>query len=113
MATASTEPRITLHPHAQRVQVTIDGTGLADTTRAIELRERGYPLRQYTSREDVRMDLLTPSATVTHCPFKGDATYTPLVSTRTSRGVMRSRWKVWRRMQAGWRFIGNSSNDCF
>lgn len=75
MATASTEPRITLHPHDRRVQVEIGDTLLADTTRAIELRERGYPSRQYIPREDVRMDLLTHSETVTHCPFKGDATY--------------------------------------
>lgn len=71
----ATEPRITLHPHSRRVRVVIDGTELADTTRAIELRERGYPPRQYLPRDDVRLDLLTPSNTVTHCPFKGDATY--------------------------------------
>ena len=75
MPTASNEPRITLHPHARRVRVIIDGTILADTTRAIELRERGYPPRQYLSRDDIRMDLLTNSATETHCPFKGDAKY--------------------------------------
>ena len=75
MATHASEPRITLHPHARRVKVVIDGTQLADTTRAIELRERGYPPRQYIPRGDVRMDLLTPSKTVTHCPFKGDARY--------------------------------------
>jgi uncharacterized protein (DUF427 family) len=75
MATASPEPRITLHPQDRRVRVVIDGTLLADTTRAIELREWGYPPRQYLPREDVRMDLLTPSETVTHCPFKGDASY--------------------------------------
>ncbi|PRY71440.1 DUF427 domain-containing protein [Halomonas ventosae] len=73
--TDASEPRITLHPHARRVQVVIDGTVLADTTRAIELRERGYPPRQYIPRDDVRMDLLTPSETKTHCPFKGDASY--------------------------------------
>ncbi|MDW7748186.1 DUF427 domain-containing protein [Halomonas sp.] len=67
--------RITLHPHSNRMRVVIDGTLLADTTRAIELRERGYPPRQYLPRDDVRMDLLTPSDTVTHCPFKGDASY--------------------------------------
>lgn len=71
----SSESRITLHPHSQRMRVVIDGTLLADTTRAIELRERGYPPRQYLPRDDVRMDLLTPSDTVTHCPFKGDASY--------------------------------------
>ncbi|WP_163576324.1 DUF427 domain-containing protein [Halomonas faecis] len=75
MPTASTEPRITLHPHDRRVQVNIDGTPLADTTRAIELRERGYPPRQNIPRDDVRMELLTPSKTVTHCPFKGNASY--------------------------------------
>ncbi|MGJ7459710.1 DUF427 domain-containing protein [Halomonas sp. MA07-2] len=71
----ATEPRIKLHPNSRRVQVAIDGTLLADTTRAIELRERGYPPRQYIPRDDVRMELLTPSETVTHCPLKGDASY--------------------------------------
>ncbi|SEM17213.1 DUF427 domain-containing protein [Halomonas daqiaonensis] len=75
MATDSTEPPITLHPHYQQAQVCIDGTLDADTTRAIELRERGYPPRQYIPRKDARMYLLTPSETVTHCPFKGDASY--------------------------------------
>lgn len=69
------EPRITLHPHSRQVRIVIDGTLLADTTRAIELRERGYPPWQYLLREDVRMDLLILSETVTHCPFKGDAVY--------------------------------------
>lgn len=68
-------PRITLHPHSSRVQLRIGDTLLADTTRAIELRERGFPQRLYIPREHVRMDLLTPSETVTHCPFKGDASY--------------------------------------
>ncbi|QTP56246.1 DUF427 domain-containing protein [Billgrantia sulfidoxydans] len=71
----STEPRITLYPHSHRVQVTIGDTLLADTTRALELRERGYPPRLYIPREDVRMERLTRSDTVTHCPFKGDAAY--------------------------------------
>ncbi|PMR68923.1 DUF427 domain-containing protein [Halomonas heilongjiangensis] len=75
MATDTPEPRITLHPHHRRVWVKIGDTLLADTTRAIELRERGYQLRQYIPREDVRMDLLSRSETVTQCPFKGDASY--------------------------------------
>lgn len=69
------EPRITLHSHDRRVKVHIGDTLLADTTRALELRERGYPPRLYLPRDDVRMDLLTPSDTLTHCPFKGDASY--------------------------------------
>ncbi|MGQ4879296.1 DUF427 domain-containing protein [Billgrantia sp. LNSP4103-1] len=71
----ATEPRITLHPYRERVQVKVGDTLLADTTRAIELRERNYPPRLYLQRDDARMDRLTRSDTVTHCPFKGDATY--------------------------------------
>ncbi|HSH49240.1 MAG TPA: DUF427 domain-containing protein [Halomonas sp.] len=70
-----TEPRITLHPHSRRVRIYHGDTLLADTIRANELRERGYPPRHYLPRDDVRMELLTRSKTVTNCPFKGDASY--------------------------------------
>ncbi|QNU60661.1 DUF427 domain-containing protein [Vreelandella titanicae] len=68
-------PRIELHPVSQRVQVHVDGKLLADSTNALELRERGYPPRHYFPRDDVRMDLLTTSETTTHCPFKGSTVY--------------------------------------
>lgn len=68
-------PRIELHPISQRVQAHVDGASIADSTNALELRERGYPPRHYFPREDVRMDLLTTSETTTHCPFKGHAVY--------------------------------------
>ncbi len=68
MPTASSVPRIILHPHDCRVQVRVGDTLIADTTCAIELRECDYPPRQYLPREDVRMDLLTLSDTLTHCP---------------------------------------------
>lgn len=68
-------PRIELHPVSQRVQVHVDGKLLANSTNALELRERGYPPRHYFPREDVRMDLLNTSETTTHCPFKGSTVY--------------------------------------
>jgi uncharacterized protein (DUF427 family) len=68
-------PRIELHPVNQRVQVHVDGKLIADSIQALELREAGYPPRHYIPREDVRMDLLTASATTTYCPFKGNTVY--------------------------------------
>lgn len=62
-------PRIELQPVNQRVQVHVDDKQLADSTQALELREPGYPPLHYFPREDVRMDLLTLSETVTHYPF--------------------------------------------
>ncbi len=67
--------RIRTRPSARRVQVRAGGRLLADSTRAIELRETGLPTRFYLPREDVRLELLAPSPTTTHCPFKGDAAY--------------------------------------
>jgi uncharacterized protein (DUF427 family) len=67
--------RITTRPSSKRVRVEHDGTTLAESGRAVELDETGLPTRYYLPREDVRMELLTPSATTSHCPFKGDATY--------------------------------------
>ncbi|WP_227368865.1 DUF427 domain-containing protein [Halomonas sp. M20] len=66
---------ISLHPHSRRVRVLIGETVIADTQGAIELREQGYPPRQYIPRQDVDMSRLASSEKVTHCPFKGDATY--------------------------------------
>ncbi|MCK0715218.1 DUF427 domain-containing protein [Chromohalobacter sarecensis] len=75
MPADTTQDRISLHPHTRRVRVWDGDTLLADSTRAIELRERGYPPRQYLPQSDVHMGHLKRSETVTHCPFKGDATY--------------------------------------
>jgi uncharacterized protein (DUF427 family) len=70
-----TAHRIETRPSTQRVRVESDGEVLARSDRAIELHETGYPVRYYLPREDVRMDLLEPSDTTSHCPFKGDASY--------------------------------------
>jgi uncharacterized protein (DUF427 family) len=67
--------KITTRPANRRVRVVSAGRMLADSSRAVELDETGLPTRWYLPREDVRTDLLKPSATTSHCPFKGDATY--------------------------------------
>ncbi|MEL7614029.1 DUF427 domain-containing protein [Vreelandella titanicae] len=74
--------RITLHPSKQRMHVQVDGILIADSSNTLELREHGYPPRHYFPREDVRMDLLTPSETTTYCPFKGRTVYFSLDESR-------------------------------
>jgi uncharacterized protein (DUF427 family) len=48
---------------------------IADTTRALTMREANYPPVHYIPLGDVDQTLLTASATQTYCPYKGDASY--------------------------------------
>jgi uncharacterized protein (DUF427 family) len=65
--------RVDILPTSREVVVTLDGVELARSTHARALFETGLPPRWYVPRVDVRMDLLAPSDTVTHCPYKGRA----------------------------------------
>ena len=67
--------RITTRPSRRQVEVESSGEVVAVSGRAVELEETGLLTRFYLPRDDIRMDLLTPSETTSHCPFKGDATY--------------------------------------
>ena len=60
---------------SRRIQVSLNGTELADSSRATVLYETGLPPRYYLPKSDVRMDLLTPTDTETACPYKGWASY--------------------------------------
>jgi uncharacterized protein (DUF427 family) len=66
---------IAVMPNAKRVRVTFAGKTIAETTRALTLKEATYPAAQYIPREDVNMSALTPTTHVTHCPYKGEASY--------------------------------------
>jgi uncharacterized protein (DUF427 family) len=72
---AATGHKISTHSSDSRIRVELNGEVLAESSNAIALEETGLPTRYYLPREDVRMDLLTPTDTTSHCPFKGDATY--------------------------------------
>ncbi|MDZ7734720.1 MAG: DUF427 domain-containing protein [Gammaproteobacteria bacterium] len=67
--------RIKLEQARTRIRVYAGDTLIADTGQALELHETGYPVRYYIPRHAINMDSLVRSETVTHCPFKGDATY--------------------------------------
>lgn len=75
MARATTDPQITIAPNPNRVIVRLDGAVIADSTRALVMRAPGTPDQQYIPREDVDMARLVRTALVTHCPYKGDASY--------------------------------------
>ncbi len=67
--------RIDILPSSRRVRVEVDGVTVADTTNASFLFETNLPGRFYMPKTDVRMDLLNPTDTATHCPYKGTARY--------------------------------------
>ena len=66
---------ITIARNDKRVRVTFAGATIADSTRALTLKEASYPAVQYIPRADVKMDLLKPTSHASHCPYKGDASY--------------------------------------
>jgi uncharacterized protein (DUF427 family) len=61
------------------VQVVVDGVTVADTHRPHLLFETGLPTRYYIPKLDIKMELLTPTATHTRCPYKGQARYWSVV----------------------------------
>jgi uncharacterized protein (DUF427 family) len=66
---------ITIEAMASRVVVTAGGHVIADTSRALALREAQYPMVVYVPREDADMTLLERSAHTTYCPYKGECAY--------------------------------------
>jgi uncharacterized protein (DUF427 family) len=67
--------RVDILPSSRSVRVELDGVVLADTNHAHVLHETGLPPRWYIPKVDIRMDLLEPTDTESHCPYKGQAEY--------------------------------------
>jgi len=55
--------------------VAVDGVTVGDSVRPRILFETGLPPRYYLPLSDIRAELLIPSDTQTHCPYKGTAGY--------------------------------------
>jgi uncharacterized protein (DUF427 family) len=72
--------RIESLPSSRHVNVSVDGIVIADSHRPTFLHETHLPRRTYFSKLDVRMDLLTPTALATMCPYKGTASYWTLTT---------------------------------
>ena len=66
---------IEVTPGSDQIVVRVNDTVVATSSRPVVLTETGCPARYYLPPEDVKTDLLRPSETTSHCPFKGDAVY--------------------------------------
>jgi uncharacterized protein (DUF427 family) len=66
---------ITITFNPKRVQVEFGGHVIADTRRALELKEATYKTVNYIPREDVEMSFFARTDRQTYCPYKGDASY--------------------------------------
>ena len=67
--------QVALEPSSVRVCVTFNGERVADSSRALCVRETAHKPVYYFPREDVRMNLLERTQHHTTCPFKGQASY--------------------------------------
>jgi uncharacterized protein (DUF427 family) len=67
--------RVDILASSRHVRVEIDGITVADSRQPRILFETGLPPRCYLPLTDLQMDLLRPSATESHCPYKGTAAY--------------------------------------
>jgi uncharacterized protein (DUF427 family) len=70
---------ITLERSASRVVVRHGTVTVAETERALEMREASYPAVLYIPLDDVDQRLLRPSGHHTYCPYKGEASYYDIV----------------------------------
>jgi len=66
---------IMIERNPNRIIVSAGGRTVADTRRALTLREASYSPVHYIPREDVDMSLLERTDHSSHCPYKGDASY--------------------------------------
>jgi uncharacterized protein (DUF427 family) len=64
---------VTRNPH--RLRVTFAGETIADSTRALILKEADYPPVHYIPRADAKMSMLQATQHHSHCPYKGEASY--------------------------------------
>jgi uncharacterized protein (DUF427 family) len=65
--------RIDILPSSRHVRIEVDGVTIAESAKPSLLFETGLPVRYYLPKTHVRMELLAPSGTESHCPYKGQA----------------------------------------
>jgi uncharacterized protein (DUF427 family) len=71
--------KFTIEPARGNIVVRTGDGVIAESKKALVLREDGYSPVYYLPREDVAMEFLDRSDRVTHCPHKGDAAHFHIV----------------------------------
>lgn len=66
---------ISIAPSQKRIRVLFNGKIVADTRRALELKEASYRAVYYVPRADADLFFFKRTDRTTHCPYKGDASY--------------------------------------
>ncbi|MBA2638763.1 MAG: DUF427 domain-containing protein [Nocardioidaceae bacterium] len=67
--------RVDVLASSRHVRIELDGVQVADSTQPRILFETSLIPRYYLPLTDVRTDLLRPSETASHCPYKGTASW--------------------------------------
>jgi uncharacterized protein (DUF427 family) len=71
---------ITISPLKGRVTVQFKGVQVAQSDKALELKEAQYPAVIYVPRSDISIEHYVRTEHRTHCPYKGDASYFSLTA---------------------------------
>ena len=66
---------IVISPVEATVRVTVAGKIVAESTRALQLEEKGYPPAYYLPRDDADLSLFVRTTHYTYCPYKGDCSF--------------------------------------
>jgi uncharacterized protein (DUF427 family) len=67
--------RVDILPSSRHVRVVLGGEVIVDSRHSYLLLETGIITRYYIPEQDIRMELLESSETISHCPYKGEASY--------------------------------------
>jgi uncharacterized protein (DUF427 family) len=80
MKTPGPDHPITISPLNGRVTVQFKGERVAQSDKALELKEAQYPAVIYVPRSDISIEHYVRTEHRTHCPYKGDASYFSLTA---------------------------------
>tara|TARA_B100000676_G_scaffold311081_1_gene379715 strand:- start:1714 stop:1986 length:273 start_codon:yes stop_codon:yes gene_type:complete len=80
LAVSTPEPshdgyHLILEPSSKRLRVELGGVTIAESDRVVAMHETRLAPVYYFPSQDVRTDLLEKTNKLTHCPFKGNASY--------------------------------------